>query len=221
MMKTGIENIGRSACRVPRQITGLLAELGLNYRRRSNQVNRFNGVSRPRYQSFWSYHMNDLPAIFETARRHYRRDIKRLHPDAGGRNDDCARLNLIWGRIRKLFAQKIALVALLVGLPVVAAQFTNVTIQCDYPLDELDTNLVFKVWHSTNLTIPMTNWTVLTNVSGLTATTNPFTVVTLPITVGNHFYALTASNDFGESPFSNVARGQVARSGTISIKPGT
>ena len=101
-----------------------------------------------------------------------------------------------------------------------AAQFTNVTIQCDYPLDELATNLVFKVWHSTNMTVPMTNWTVLTNVSGFTATTNPFTVVTLPITVGNHFYAITVTNEWGESPFSNAPKAQLTRSGAVSIKPG-
>lgn len=95
-----------------------------------------------------------------------------------------------------------------------AAVFTNVTLAWEYPTNELSTNISFNLYYSTNILQPLTNWVILTNVSGLK------TNVIVPIKPGVHFYALTASNDFGESDFTTPLRAQVARSGVLSIKPG-
>ena len=75
----------------------------------------------------------------------------------------------------------------------------NVTLSWDYPAAELSTNLTFKVYGSSDITVPMTSWTVLTNMVG----TN--TSVSLKITPGAFFFVMTSSNRWGESPFSNVA----------------
>ncbi len=82
-------------------------ELGLNYRRAPNQVHRFNGVGRTRYQSFRAHHESVLPDILQAAARLYRRRIKQIHPDVNGSHEACVRLNLVWGRINKLFQQKL------------------------------------------------------------------------------------------------------------------
>lgn len=76
---------------------------------------------------------------------------------------------------------------------------TPITLAWNYPTNELSTNLTFRLYHSTNITVPLTNWTVITNIAG----TN--TSVSLPVLPGAHFFALTASNFWGESDFSNVA----------------
>lgn len=92
---------------------------------------------------------------------------------------------------------------------------TNVTLVWDYPATELNTNLTFKLYSSTNITVPLTNWPVATNVPGT------ITNVTLPIQPGMTFYFVTASNEFGESDPSNTVTGQVARSGSkVKITPG-
>lgn len=77
----------------------------------------------------------------------------------------------------------------------------SVTLSWDYPTNELSTDIVFKVWTSTDVTVPVTNWTLITNVVG----TN--TSVTFSVQPGVHFYALTASSVFWklDSVFSNVA----------------
>lgn len=76
---------------------------------------------------------------------------------------------------------------------------TNVMLVWNYPADQLSTNLTFKVYQSPDLAAPMTNWAVLTNVAG----TNTSVVVALNPQV--MFFAVTASNLWGESPFSEAA----------------
>ncbi len=73
---------------------------------------------------------------------------------------------------------------------------TNVTLAWDYPVTELSTNLVFKIYSATNVIQPVV---LLTNVSG----TN--TQVTLPLDAQQRYFVVTASNYWGESSFSNVA----------------
>jgi len=75
----------------------------------------------------------------------------------------------------------------------------RVNLVWDYPTNELSPDLVFRLFHSTNITVPMTNWVVLTNVPGTS------TSVSVVITPGIHFFVMTASNFWGESDFSNVA----------------
>lgn len=58
---------------------------------------------------------------------------------------------------------------------------------------------VFKLYHSIDLALPLTNWSYMTNTSG----TNLSLVLQIP--PGQHFFYLTASNFWGEGPPSNVA----------------
>ena len=75
----------------------------------------------------------------------------------------------------------------------------NVTLLWDYPLAERTPDISFKLYHSTNITIPLTNWVCITNVAS-TATN-----INVKVTPGVNFFTLTASNFWGESDFSNVA----------------
>lgn len=73
---------------------------------------------------------------------------------------------------------------------------TKVVFSWDYPTAEL-TNTTFLVWHSTDIAIPLTNWTLVASVPG----SNSVTLQTVP---GAHFYVCQASNLWGVSDFSNV-----------------
>lgn len=92
---------------------------------------------------------------------------------------------------------------------------TNVPLTWTYPTNLLSTNLIFKVYSSTNVSVPVTNWPLTATVIG----TN--TNVVLPINAQQRFFVLTASNWWGESDFSNVAQTPPVPSdeGTLSIGP--
>jgi hypothetical protein len=75
----------------------------------------------------------------------------------------------------------------------------DVTLFFDYPTNQLSTNLTFRVYATTNLSFPLTNWTVIKTVVG----TN--TSVTVRVVPGQNYFAMTASNMWLESDFSNVA----------------
>jgi hypothetical protein len=60
----------------------------------------------------------------------------------------------------------------------------TVTLIWDYP--EISTNIVFNVYETTNLSLPMTRWKIVTNVRMLSCV--------LPVRNGAHFFAVTASN---------------------------
>lgn len=62
-----------------------------------------------------------------------------------------------------------------------------------------DSNGVVRVYHSTDITVPLTNWAVLTNVQG------SFTNVVIGVLPSAHFFTGTYSNFWGESDFSPVA----------------
>jgi hypothetical protein len=61
-----------------------------------------------------------------------------------------------------------------------------------------DSNGVVRVYHSTDITVPMTNWIVLISVPG-NASNTPITIIP-----GAHFYSGTYSNMWGEGGFSAV-----------------
>lgn len=75
----------------------------------------------------------------------------------------------------------------------------TVTLMWDYPAEELGTNLIFKIYHSTDPTLPAMAWPELTNVIGTNLS------VSLPMESGAHFFTLTASNSAGESAFATVS----------------
>ncbi len=79
-------------------------------------------------------------------------------------------------------------------LPAAAAEITLAWDQ--YP----DTNCTIVLYHSTTLSVPMTNWVSVTNV--------PATQSTLKVTVqpGENYFFITARNQYWESDPSNVAK---------------
>src|SRR3990172_11080183 len=83
---------------------------------------------------------------------------------------------------------------------------TNVTLVWIYPTNApyaLDTNHffehgVFKIYSHTNLDISLPQWPVLTETAGTNRT------ITIPMQPQMRFFAVTFSNYWGESDFSNV-----------------
>lgn len=117
---------------------------------------------------------------------------------------------------------KAILIALLLGAAsLVAGPVTNITIGWTYPVDELSTNIVFRIYHTTNIVQNPTNtfpvgWNLFTNVSGLK------TNVVIPVKPGNSFFIGTVYSleGMGESPPSNDLRVQGLRRSTIDATPG-
>jgi hypothetical protein len=70
-----------------------------------------------------------------------------------------------------------------------------------YPASLLS-GITYEVFQSTDLTVPMTNWTIVA-----TLTNQPQTNLQaiLPVTPGAYFWALRPRNFWGPAPFSNVA----------------
>lgn len=95
------------------------------------------------------------------------------------------------------FSFLMAAAALCLGAPPGVLR-TNVPLEWDYPTNELSTNLLFKIYSSTNLSSPVTNWSLYSTVVG----TNTRAIV--PLDAQQRFFVLTASNYWGESSFSNV-----------------
>lgn len=91
---------------------------------------------------------------------------------------------------------------------------TNVTLQADYPTNAVSTDLSFNLYSSTNAALPLSSWSVLTNVTYPGCMVNGTNVqVTVPIQPGNMFFYMTASNWFGESNPSNVTNTSVVVTG--------
>lgn len=63
-----------------------------------------------------------------------------------------------------------------------------------------DEFLSFNLYVHTNVAEPLTNWMFLTNIQGV------YRSAKVGIAPGSYFFALTASNWWGESVFSPVAR---------------
>jgi len=109
------------------------------------------------------------------------------------------------------------LIALTAALAQTNALFTSAPpasggLSFKYPAAETHSNLSFKIYTSPSLTIPHTNWQVLTQFSSVA--TNLFTtldgtntyLVRVPVWHGMQFYTATATDAFwGESFFSNEA----------------
>lgn len=89
---------------LPRQIVGLLEELGLDHRQGHNGRRKPNGGCR---DGFWLRNEGRLHFILADAKAAHRRAIKAAHPDrAGGNTRQAAHLNRVWTRIQTLFRRK-------------------------------------------------------------------------------------------------------------------
>ena len=92
----------------------------------------------------------------------------------------------------------LALLALIASSVLLPAQIDGrVTLQWDYPLDELD-GVTFTVYHTTNAAAPVSDWAPIASITA----TNRIPLTVIP---GRNFFACTASNFWGESVPSNVA----------------
>lgn len=98
---------------------------------------------------------------------------------------------------------------MMVGV-VFAAVRTTVDLSWTYSPSEVS-NVTFNIYFSTNVALPTTNWTLITNISG--------TNVTIQVSPGQGFYFATASNAFGESLPSNTAQVTIPRNiNSLTIK---
>ena len=93
---------------------------------------------------------------------------------------------------------------LLVGLVAFSAP-KDAHFAWDYPTNELTADLVFKLYSTDDLALPMSQWPVKVVVPG----TN--TTATVPMTNGWQFFYVTASNEWGESVPSNTVTTKVFR----------
>ncbi len=100
-------------------------------------------------------------------------------------------------KISKRFLALILLASITASAAIVPPSETSkVKLEWDYPLDQLSPTLLFKIYHSTDINVPVSQWQVLTNVVGTNLS------VVLPKQSGTHFFAITASNASGESAFA-------------------
>lgn len=67
----------------------------------------------------------------------------------------------------------------------------------DYPTNQLATNLWFNFYETTNLSTPLAEWNLLTNVVGTNLS------VGVSISPGQHFIVGTASNFWGETSITS------------------
>ena len=72
----------------------------------------------------------------------------------------------------------------------------KVQLSWKFPTNLETPDLIFKVYHTTDLTLPLRLWAVLTNVPGKSRT------VEVAANQARDFFTLTASNYLGESGFA-------------------
>lgn len=100
--------------------------------------------------------------------------------------------------------------ACLVALAVFAAQPSgNVILGWNYPTNSMSPDLVFQVRGNNNLSGSVTNWPIITNVPGPLMTTivgtNYACQAQVQIQPGQFYFAIVASNWWGQADPSNVA----------------
>lgn len=97
---------------------------------------------------------------------------------------------------------------LVFGLSLRAA---TITLLWDYPTNDLGADLTFKVYSTTNIAVPMTNW----QVSTIVGTTTAAQVTMAP---SRRFFFVTASNIWGESGPSNITNTPAPVTNVIGLK---
>ena len=81
-----------------------------------------------------------------------------------------------------------------------------VMLEWDTPTTDNYTNLLYRLYGTTNLSLSMSNWPMISVVTNPIPTNNGAQLFfSIPIVPGAWFFTMTASNFWGESPFSNVA----------------
>lgn len=101
---------------------------------------------------------------------------------------------------RKLTKFLATILAVALATAAIAGPNGHVTLIWTYDTNLLSTNLCFLWYESTNITVPMNQWQLYTNVVGTNLS------VQLDIVPGEHYFVGTASNFWGEtSVFSAIA----------------
>ena len=85
----------------------------------------------------------------------------------------------------------------------------QLTLEWDYPTNEVASIEMFRVYSSTNIAIPLSSWTVLASIGGtnsIVSTNGTNAICRLPFTIvpAQRFFSVTASNVWFESDFSDV-----------------
>ena len=95
-------------------------------------------------------------------------------------------------RGKELFGNNRTMVPVAMGAP----SITAVRIVWDFPASLETPELIFKLYHSTNLAVPLRQWPLLTNIPG--------NVREVPVSINQpqEFFVLTASNRLGESGYA-------------------
>ena len=112
--------------------------------------------------------------------------------------------------MKRTFATFLLTCSALVALAVLPSPRPTV-IAWDYPTNDVKDDLTFYVFMSTNLAVPMSNWTavatvVATNTSRTLIGTNFTFEAPLNLQPAQSFFVAIASNQFwGKSDFSSVA----------------
>lgn len=115
--------------------------------------------------------------------------------------------------MKKLLICGVLLLGLLTGRAAITPPVTGwVTFFWDYESSALDTNLVFRLYTSTNITTPLTNWTLIGSANAIqvlwtnTIGTNPISKLRMSVQIvpGAHYFVMNGSNFWGTTDFSNV-----------------
>ncbi len=133
-----------------------------------------------------------------------------------------------WNKSKTGYVAGLLCAAAIVCLGVPGQLRTTVTIAWDYPINGLSTQMQFKVYASTNILTSVSTWPVVasiwwTNTSGTTVvgTNNHYIYqATFPTLPAQMYFAVTASNWWGESDFSAVAQTPVPPRSDVRLRIG-
>ncbi len=100
----------------------------------------------------------------------------------------------------KLLSFALAVLAAVALATTPGAMRSSVTLAWDpYPTNEISPELVIRIYSTTNLATPYTNWPFLVATSATNSS------VTFALDAQQRWFIATASNYWGEGDFSNVA----------------
>jgi hypothetical protein len=103
-----------------------------------------------------------------------------------------------------MFLSLLSVTVLLMAMPLLAAP-QQIKLAWDW--DANGQNLAecsFRIYQTTNVSAPLTNWVMVTNVTGTNAFTGSNYMVPLMVVPAQYFWTVTVSNFWSESDTSNV-----------------
>ena len=104
-------------------------------------------------------------------------------------------MNTLFYKIAGRLLALILLVSLTASAAIISPE-PKIKLEWDYPIDQLSPDLRFNIYHTTDISVPVSQWKVLISVVGTNLS------VMLPKLEGPQFFAITASSASGESAFA-------------------